>query len=59
VLIRVLVAAADVEGDRAVQVAGDRGEIPALGVAAVLTDESRGEVEERCTPVTSSPGSRS
>jgi len=33
VLVGVLVAAADVEGDRAVQVTGDRGEIPAPRVA--------------------------
>src|SRR5690348_16479762 len=36
VLVGVLVAADDVEGDRAVQVTGDRGEIPALRVAAML-----------------------
>jgi hypothetical protein len=47
VLVGVLIAAADVEGNRAVQVAGDRGEIPALRVAAVLGDEARGIVEER------------
>src|SRR5260221_993570 len=47
VLVGVLVAAGNVEGDRAVQVAGDRGEVPALGVAAVLGGESRGVVEER------------
>jgi hypothetical protein len=47
VLIGVLVAAADVEGDHAVQVASDRAQIPALGVAAVLADESPGVVGER------------
>src|SRR5215471_19036029 len=47
VLVGVLVAAADVEGDRAVQLAGDRGEVPALRVAAVLADEPRGVVHER------------
>src|SRR3984893_16900639 len=47
VLVGVLVAAADVEGDRAAEVAGDRGEVPAPRVAAVLADESRGVVEER------------
>src|ERR1700732_3506509 len=47
VLIGVLVAAADVEGARPVQLAGDRGEIPALSVAAVLSDEARGVMEER------------
>ena len=41
VLVGVLVAAADVEGDRAAEVAGDRGEVPALRMAAVLADESR------------------
>src|ERR1700704_2516682 len=36
VLIGVLVAASDVEGDRAVQVTGDRGQVPALRVAPGL-----------------------
>src|SRR5947208_17006742 len=45
VLVGVLVATPDVEGDRAVQVTGDRGQIPALCVAVVLADEPRGVVE--------------
>src|SRR5260221_12931382 len=55
VLVGVLVAATHVEGDPAVQLAGDRGEIPALRVAAVLGDEARGVVEERRSV---SPGDR-
>jgi hypothetical protein len=47
VLVGVLIAAADVEGDRAAQLAGDRGEVPSLRMAAVLADESRGVVRER------------
>ena len=47
VLVGVLVAAPDVEADRAVQVAGDRGQIPASRVAAVLADEPGGVVHER------------
>ena len=42
VLVGVLFAAADVEGDRADQIAGYRGEVPALRVAAVLGGKSRG-----------------
>src|SRR5580704_6013589 len=48
VLVGVLVTAADVEGDRAAQLAGDRGEVPALRVVAVLDGEARGAVQERC-----------
>src|SRR5712692_9215868 len=48
VLVWVLGAAAHVERDRAVEVAGDRRQIPALSVAAVFLDESRSFVEERC-----------
>jgi hypothetical protein len=44
VLVGVLVAVADIEGDRAVQADRDRGEIPALGVPAVLGDEACGVV---------------
>ncbi len=47
VFVGVLVAAAHVEGDRAVQVAGDRSQIPAIGVAAVFGDEARRVVQER------------
>src|SRR5260370_15888352 len=47
VLVGVLVAAGDVEGDRAAEVAGDRGEVPAPRVAAVLGGRSRCGVEER------------
>src|SRR5580693_8722409 len=42
VLVGVLCTAADVEGDRAAEVAGDRGEVPAPRVAAVLDGEARG-----------------
>src|ERR1700733_11819502 len=45
-LVGVLLAAAHVEGNRAVKVAGDRGEVPPLRVAAVLADESGGVVRE-------------
>ena len=47
VLVGVLLAAAHVEGDRVTGVAGDRGKIPALRVAAVFGDEPRGVVQER------------
>jgi hypothetical protein len=47
VLVGILLASTDVQGDRAVQLAGDPGEVPARRLAAVLVDEPRGEVEER------------
>src|SRR5258708_9830366 len=55
VLVGVLVAAADVQGDPAVQLPGDRGEVPALRLAAVPGDEARGVVEGRRAL---SPGAR-
>ena len=46
VLVGVVIAAADVKGDRAAEVAGDRREVPASRVATVLGGEPRGAVEE-------------
>jgi hypothetical protein len=47
VLVGILLASTDVQGDRAVQLVGDPGKVPARRLAAVPVDEPRGEVEER------------
>src|SRR6185437_14725272 len=47
--VRVLLAAAHVQPDRAVQLTRDSGEIPALRVAAVFTHKPGGVVQERRT----------
>lgn len=62
---RVLCAAGEMEADLTLELARDRREVPSLGVAAVLSHEPRGAVQEHraataaeCAAIVTPPPSR-